>query len=109
MVAVCGSICFRLDPSDDGFSALMNRTKGFEAKGNARMLPQSLDGKPFKLKVEIQQPENLPESPIRIDADFGDPYKVAISGFPIIARVSYRFFYYNVTQTSNLTVPILTI
>ncbi|KHO10603.1 hypothetical protein MAA_11793 [Metarhizium robertsii ARSEF 23] len=71
----------RLGPGDQGYAALPQMTSGFEVNYhiyNTVMLSRSA---PMNLDVKIEHDSH--SSPIRIDADFGKPYKITISGFPL--------------------------
>ncbi|EGX45762.1 hypothetical protein AOL_s00140g78 [Orbilia oligospora ATCC 24927] len=83
-----GYICCRIDPGEKGFTELLAQTSEFRVKERPVSIEKILcepGSPPMSLPVEFshQSPTDL----IRIDVDFGKPYKTTISGFPIRLKV----------------------
>lgn len=88
VVVIRGWICCRLAPGEAGFEALMDRTKGFDVAEQPYKLAELWAGgaSPLKSSVLIRGSGRDLDKPVRIDVDFGLPYKVAISGFPMTLK-----------------------
>jgi hypothetical protein len=89
-VVIRGWICCRLPPDNPGFKALIKMTRGFYVN-DEQLLPLSKlwpEGKttPFKPSVLIHASKESIDGPVRIDVDFHEPYRAAISGFPMTLK-----------------------
>jgi hypothetical protein len=85
LVSFRGWICCRLAPDEDGFAALMERTKGFYVAGEYLNFVMVSEIAPFRFPIVFHQ-HPTSNRPVRIDVNFGEDYRVGISGFPTTVK-----------------------
>lgn len=91
-IVIRGCICCRLPPDSPGFEALMKMTRGFYVAGEHLPLSKLYTGgkrTPFRPSVLIHDSRENLDGPIRIDVDFHEDYRVAISGFPMTLKALF--------------------
>lgn len=91
------SIRCRLGPDDKGYAELLQMTTRFKVNQHVYDTLMLSSSEPMNLDVKIEHDSH--SSPIRIDADFGKPFKVSISGFPLKLKVRWKLW--STTKDSN--------